>query len=194
MHRTGRSSTVIHRIDRASCERIRIGTRQRTIRENIKPFLPERTVRVRQPVRYSARIGIFSQRFAHYIHPVPHTRRRIRIEERKVRQTHIAQPRLVTQTVLIRLIVADLFRGIHLRIVPPGEIKVLTQVVGQKRRNGKPLNRVHPHRIAGEPGPPPHSLHREIAAIRVLVFGIIYIPPLAVKPILRRSLRLKSIP
>ena len=43
---------------------------------------------------------------------------------------------------------------------------------------------MHPYGVAREPCPPPHSLHSEVAAVRVLILSIVDVASLTVEPVL----------
>ena len=140
-----------------------------------------------------SRIRVLSQRFAHRIHPLPYMRRRIGIEERQIRQAHIAKSRFVAQAAGGSFVVPHFLMRIHLRVVPSGKSQVMGEIIGQYRRRGQPLDRMHPNGVTAEPSPPTDTLHRQIAAIGMGIFRIIDIPPFPVKPIFRCCFRFDGI-
>ena len=186
-----RRRRVVHHIVIFAGSGMIISGAQRMVGINIPLNFAVGTVHVRNIIGDTARIGILGQREIAIPHLVENGSSTVRIKDLHIAQADIADAGLTTETALLRPI-AHLLAGHHGVEVPAGEIQILIEIL-QNRRNGQPLDGVHPDRIAGEPGPPTHALCGQVGTPRRLILGIVNVLTVTVEPIFGRSARLHDI-
>ncbi len=140
-------------------------------------------------------VGVGFARHSHISipHLIHYLCRLVGIVALQVRQDYVAEPLLLTECRLggsRGCPATDFLRRPHLFVVPLGKVEVLTQIV-ETRRDGHPLDGVHPHGVAREPCPPAYASGGEVTAIGMLIERAVDVFLVAVKPVFRHAFRLR---